>query len=304
MKLSKILDIVDGKCETKDAEVSFINDTKNAKEGEITFFSDKKFLDDLKNTKASFVLIREQDANYLPKSAKAVIVDDPYLAFALLSQEFAPKKDIISKNVVIGNGCKIADSVKFHSNIVIGDSVTIGERTIIYPNVTIYDNTIIGKNCIIHAGTVLGSDGFGYAYTKDKKAVKIHHFGRVVLGDGVEIGANCALDRGVFGDTFLDDGVKVDNLVHIGHNCEFGKDTIVTGQCGFAGSSKVGSRVTFGAQSGVAGHLQIGDNMMFAARSGVTKSIDKSGVYAGFPAKPHKEWLKEMATISKISKKK
>jgi UDP-3-O-[3-hydroxymyristoyl] glucosamine N-acyltransferase len=303
MKLSYILKLVDGKCEIDEAEISFINDTKNAKDGEITFFNDRKYLEDLKKTKASFVLVREADKEYLPKNAKAVVVEDPYLAFALLSQEFAPKKSIKSENVIIGDNCLIADDVMFHSNIVVGNSVTIGSGTIIHPNVTIYDNTIIGKNCIIHSGTVLGSDGFGYAYTKEKKAVKIYHFGRVVLGDSVEIGANCAVDRGVFGDTFLDDGVKVDNLVHIGHNCEFGKDSIVTGQCGFAGSSKIGSKVTFGAQSGVAGHLSIGDNIMFAARSGVTKDITKSGIYAGFPAKPHKEWLKEIATISKISKK-
>ena len=302
MKLSEILKAVDGVCEVEEGRVFFINDTARAKEGEITFFSDKKYIDELKTTKASFVLVREADKELLPKSAKAVVVENPYLAFATLSQLFAPKKSIISKHVVIGEGCDIDKTVVFHSNIVVGDGVSIGEGSVIYPNVTIYDNTVIGKNCIIHSGTVLGSDGFGYAYTKDKKAVKIHHFGRVVLGDGVEIGANCAVDRGVFGDTILGDGVKVDNLVHIGHNCEFGKDTIITGQCGFAGSSKVGSRVTFGAQSGVAGHLEIKDDMMFGARSGVTKTISKSGVYAGFPAKAHKQWLKEMATISKLSK--
>jgi len=303
MKLSEILKLVDGKCEADEAEVSFINDTKKAKEGEITFLNDKKYLEDSKTTKASFVLVREADKAFLPKSAKAVIVENPYLAFAILSQEFAPKKKPGSKNVIIGDNCSIDEDVVFHSNIVIGDGVTIKSGTVIYPNVTIYDNTIIGKNCIIHAGTVVGSDGFGYAYTKEKKAVKIYHFGRVVLGDDVEIGVNCAVDRGVFGDTYIDSGVKIDNLVHIGHNCEFGADSIVTGQCGFAGSSKIGSRVTFGAQSGVAGHLEVGNDMMFGARSGVTKSIPKSGIYAGFPAKPHKQWLKEVATISKISKK-
>ena len=303
IKLSKVLELVDGKCDAKDTDISAINDTSKAKEGEITFFSDKKFLDELKNTKASFVLVRESDKDFVPSNAKAIVVDDPYLAFALLSQEFAPKPKVISKNVVIGENCKIADDVVFHSNIVVGNGVSIGSGTVIYPNVTIYDNTVIGKNCIIHSGAVLGSDGFGYAYTKDRKAVKIYHFGRVVLEDSVEIGANCAVDRGVFGDTTIKSGVKIDNLVHIGHNCEFGEDSIVTGQCGFAGSSKIGSKVTFGAQSGVAGHLQISDKIMFAARSGITKSIPKSGVYAGFPAKPHKQWLKEIATISKISKK-
>jgi len=302
MKLSDVLALVDGKCEIKEGEISFINDTARAKEGELTFFSDRKFLDDLKQTKASFVLVKERDKDLLPKNAKAIVVDNPYLGFALLSRELAPKEDIVSKNIVIGNNCTIADSVVFHSNIVIGNNVTIGEGTKIHPNVTIYDNTVIGKNCILHSGSVIGSDGFGYAYTKEKKAVKIHHFGRVVLGDDVEIGANSTVDRGVFGDTLLCDGVKVDNLVQIGHNCVVGKNSVIVSQSGLAGSTIVGENVTFGAQSGTAGHMEVGDNIMFAARSGVTKSITKSGIYAGFPAKPHREWLKEVATLSKLSK--
>jgi len=302
MKLSEILKLVDGRCE-EDGEVSFINDTKNAKKGEITFFSDRKFLEDLKNTKASFVLVKEKDQELLPDSAKAVIVDDPYLAFAILSNVFAPKQKVISKNVVIGEGCDIADDVVLYSNITIGNGVKIGSGSVIYPNVTIYDNTIIGEECIIHSGAVIGSDGFGYAYTKKREPVKIHHFGRVVLANKVEIGANSTIDRGVFGDTFLDDGVKVDNLVQIGHNCKLGKNCIIVSQSGLAGSTEVGENVTFGAQSGTAGHLKVGDNVMFAARSGVTKNVLKSGIYAGFPIKTHKEWLKELATVSKLSKK-
>ncbi len=304
MKLSKILETVNGNCQVTEADVTAINDTKKAKKSEITFFSDRKFLEDLKNTKASFVLVRESDKKFLPKSANAVTVEDPYLAFALLSQLFAPKTTVKSENVTIGSDCDISSSVIFHSNIVIGNNVTIGEGTIIYPNVTVYDNTVIGKNCIIHSGSVIGSDGFGYAYTKERKPVKIHHFGRVVLCDDVEIGSNSTIDRGVFGDTILNKGVKVDNLVQIGHNCDVGENTIIVSQSGLAGSTTSGKNVTFGAQSGTAGHLKVADNVMFAARSGVTKSITKSGIYAGFPVKPHKQWLKEVATISKISKKK
>jgi UDP-3-O-[3-hydroxymyristoyl] glucosamine N-acyltransferase len=303
MRLSEILELVDGRCEVDEAEVSFINDTKKAKEGEITFFNDKKYLKDLKKTKASFVLVKDADKEFLPNSAKAIVVDDPYLAFALLSLEFAPKKVPESKNVIIGKNCSIAKDVVFHSNIVVGDGVTIKDRTVIYPNVTIYDNTVIGKDCILHSGCVIGSDGFGYAYTKNKEPIKIYHFGRVVLGDGVEVGANSTIDRGVFGDTFLDDGVKVDNLVQIGHNCKIGKNSIIVSQSGLAGSTIVGKNVIFGAQSGTSGHLEVGSGIMFAARSGVTKDIKQSGIYAGFPAKPHKQWLKEVATISKMSKK-
>ena len=288
----------------KQNKIKGLNDIKEAKEGEITFLSDKKYLEDLKSTKASFVLVKEQDREYVPKTCKAIVVDDPYLAFAKLTQIFAPKVDIKRENVVVGYNSYIDESAIIMSNVVIGNNVTIGKNVKIYPNVTIYDNTIIEDDVIIHSGSVIGSDGFGYAYESDRTPVKIVHFGRVVIKKDVEIGANCTIDRGVFGDTTIGEGSKIDNLVHIGHNCTFEKNCIVTGQCGFAGSSKIGQSVTFGAQSGVAGHLEIAPFTFVAARGGVTKNITKSGVYAGFPIKNHKIWLKEQAIISKLTKEK
>jgi len=295
---------VDFKSFIKQNNITGINDTKNAKEGEITFFSDKKFLNELKNTKASFVLIKESDAKLLPQSAKAVVVDDPYLAFAKLTQIFAPQKEIRGKNIVIGKNCEIDSSAIIMSNVVIGDNVKIGKNSKIYPNVTIYDNTIIEDDVTIHAGSVIGSDGFGYAYEKDRTPVKIVHFGRVVIKSGAEIGANVTIDRGVFNDTVIGENCKIDNLVQIGHNCILEKNCIVVSQSGLAGSTTLHQSVTVGAQGGTSGHLEIAPYTFIAARGGVTKSIKKSGIYAGFPIKEHKLWLKELATISKLTKEK
>ncbi len=288
----------------KSHAIKGIADTKTAKEGDITFLSDKKFLDDLKTTKASFALVKESDKEFVPKGCKAIVVDDPYLAFAKLTQIFAPKPKIKSENIVIGYNSKVDDTAIIMSNVVIGNSVTIGKNVKIYPNVTIYDNTIIEDDVTIHSGTVIGSDGFGYAYEKDRTPVKIVHFGRVVIKKAAEIGANCTIDRGVFNDTIIGENCKIDNLVQIGHNCELEKNCIVVSQSGLAGSTKLKECVTMGAQSGTAGHLEIAPYTFIAARGGVTKSITKSGVYAGFPIKEHKTWLKEQAKIAKLAKEK
>ena len=316
MKLSKVIEILDIKEDFEEDEIVGINDTKLAKKGEITFFSDKKYLNDLKHTKASYALIKKSDKKELPNTCKAIIVDDPYLAFALLTKEFSnpifhetsevkvSKNAIIKEKVVIGNGSIIEDNVILMPGVVIGERVIIKKGSIIYPNVTIYNDTIIGKECIIQAGAVIGSDGFGYAYTKDKKPVKIYHMGKVVLGNRVEIGANTTIDRGVFGNTYIGDDTKIDNLVQIGHNCYIEEKCIIVAQSGLAGSTILGKCVTLGAQSGTAGHLKIGAYTMVAARGGVTKSLEGGKVYAGFPIKKHKEWLKEQATISKLAKEK
>ena len=316
MKLSRILKLLKIDKEFEEDEVDGINDTTLAKRGEITFLSDKKYLNDLKTTNASYALVKESEREFVPKGCKAIVVDDPYLAFATLSKEFAKplfceKKEPqiansadIKKGVVIANGSVIEDNVLLMSGVVIGERVVIKKNSIIYPNVTIYNDTVVGEDCIIHAGSVLGSDGFGYAYTKDRQPIKIYHMGRVVLGDRVEIGANVTIDRGVFGDTYIGDDTKIDNLVQIGHNCHIEEKGIVVSQSGLAGSTTLEKCVTMGAQSGTAGHLKIGSYAMVAARGGVTKSLKGGKIYAGFPIKNHKEWLKEQAMISKLTKEK
>jgi len=313
MKLKKICEILGLECE-RDIEISSINTLQSAKEGEISFFDNPKYEKYLKTTKASAVLIRQKDADKLPEGVIALVTDEPYLKLAYLTEHFAktPWEDggyQIAKSAKVHPSAQIAKGAKIGKNsvimpgCVIGVDVEIGDNCIIYPNVTLYRDTKIGNNVKIHAGSVIGSDGFGYAHTKDGVHVKIYHLGRVVIEDDVEIGANTTVDRGVFGETVIKKGTIIDNLVQIAHNCELGEYSILTGQVGLAGSTKLGHHVIMGAQSGTAGHLEIAPMTTIAARGGVTKSIKTPGVYSGFPLMPHKQWLKLQGLLSRLLKK-
>jgi UDP-3-O-[3-hydroxymyristoyl] glucosamine N-acyltransferase len=207
------------------------------------------------------------------------------------------QKVYIGKNTIIGNDCTIM------AGAYIGDDVKIGDNTIIYPNVTVYRDCKIGSDCIIHAGTVIGSDGFGFANTKDGKYIKIYQNGNVEIGNDVEIGANCTIDRAVFKTTKIDNGVRIDNLVHIGHNCKIGTGSILVSQVGLSGSTTLNHYVVMGGQSATAGHLEIGDFATIAARGGVSKSIEGGKIYGGFPLTLQNEWLKTQAKLAKFFKK-
>jgi len=203
----------------------------------------------------------------------------------------------IGKNSVIGSDCTIM------AGAFIGDNVTIGNNTIIYPNVTIYRDCKVGNDCIIHAGTVVGSDGFGFANTKDGKYIKIYQNGNVEIGNDVEIGANCTIDRAVFKTTKIDSGVRIDNLVHIGHNCKISSGCILVSQVGLSGSTTLHPYVVMGGQSGTSGHLEIAPFTTIAARGGVTKTIhEPKKQWAGFPLFEHRQWLKLQGKISNLLK--
>ena len=297
-----------------DFEISAINTLMDASPDEISFFDNKKYIDTVGQTKAGAVFIEEAFAKLLPDTTIALISDEPYLKMAkasfffkkpLIREGLASHIDptaTIAQNVHIGNGAVIGENVTILSGAVIGEEVQIGADSIIYPNVTIYNDVKIGKHCTIHAGTVVGSDGFGYAHTKMGEHVKIYHNGKVIIEDHVEIGANTAIDRAVFGATIIKKGSKIDNLIQIGHNCEIGEHCIIVSQVGISGSSKLGRNVVMGGQSATAGHLEIADFVTIAARGGVTKSIRQKDVYSGFPLMRHKDWLKLQAKISKLLK--
>jgi UDP-3-O-[3-hydroxymyristoyl] glucosamine N-acyltransferase len=308
LELSLSLDI--------DSNISGINTLSLAKNNEISFFENPKYLKDLEKTKASAVLLKDEFKKYLPDGVIALVSNEPYLKLALLSKFFAPKpfesngedaiigeNSQIMPNVYIGKNTIIGSNVTIMSNSYIGDFVTVGDNTLIHPNVTIYRDCKVGSNVILHSGSVVGSDGFGFAHTMDGKHIKIYQNGNVVIGNDVEIGANTTIDRAVFGSTFIKDGVKIDNLVQIGHNCEIGEFSIIVAQSGISGSSILGRNVVMGGQSATAGHLKIGAFATVAARGGVTKSIEGSKTYSGFPIMEHKLWLKLQAKISKLLKK-
>ena len=311
--LKEICEYLDINCENDD-EISGINTLQDANKNEISFLENPKYEKYLKNTKAKAVLIRSQDADKLPANTVALITDEPYLKLAYLTKLFAkePWEDggyqvafsaKVHPSVQLGKGARIGKNSVIMPGCIIGPDVDIGENCIIYPNVTIYRDTKIGNNVKIHAGSVIGSDGFGYAHTKDGKHVKIYHLGYVEIEDDVEIGANTTIDRGVFGKTIIKKGSIIDNLVQIGHNCEIGEGSILVSQVGLSGSSKLGHHVVMGGQSATAGHLEIAPMTTIAARGGVTKSIKQPGTYSGFPLMPHKQWLKLQGILSRFLKK-
>ncbi len=314
MKISHLVGKLEVLYHDKDFLVTAINTLVDAKENEISFFDNKRYIEDLKKTSAKAVFIAEEFVEHLPANTAAIICKNPYLSMARATAYFAkpliregekPQLDesiMIGINVHIGNGVKIGKNVTILDGSYIGEDVSIGEGSLIHPNVTLYNDTVIGKECIIHSGAVIGSDGFGYAHTSTGEHIKIHHSGHVKLEDKVEIGANSAIDRAVFSVTLIKSGTKIDNLVQIGHNCEIGAQTIIVSQAGVSGSTTLGQNVVMGGQSATAGHLKIGDFATIAARGGVTKSIEGGKVYSGFPLMIHSQWLKQQAKIAKFFK--
>ena len=320
MKLGEIAELIG--CTVigdENIEIKGVSEIHKAEKGEITFFTNPKYRKFLKETKASAVL-----TGSLLKDLKIsqLICDEPYVAFAKLLKIFYPEElpaPQISPNakiedkVQIGKNCYIGDGAYISSKTVIGDNVYIfpgvyigkecfiGDNTVIFPNVSIYDRVKIGRFVRIHSGTVIGSDGFGYAFSKkEKKIYKIPQTGGVIIEDFVEIGSNTTIDRGTIGNTEIGEGTKIDNLVQIGHNVKIGKYCFIVSQVGISGSTKIGDFVTLAGKVGVAGHIEIGNNITVAAKSGVTKSLKEPGTYAGFPAKPYREWRKIQALVDRL----
>lgn len=316
MLLSEICKEIGLELKSDDLEISGIHTLSEARNCELSFFNNEKYKDSLPDTKAAAVLIESKYANLLPKTTIALITDDPYLKLAFASKLFAYKLQAKDEKPHMGKNCDISPKATFGVNVTLGDDVTImagayigdnaiiGNNTLIYPNVIIYHHCHIGSKCIIHSGTVVGSDGFGFAHTKMGEHVKIYQNGNVVIEDDVEIGANCAIDRAVFGSTTIKKGAKLDNLIQIAHNCEIGEYSILTAQVGLAGSTILGRNVVMGGQSASAGHLKIGNFAQIAGMSGVTKSIDGGKVYGGFPAIEQKEWLRNQAKLNLLLKSK
>ena len=284
----------------------------NSSENDLSFFSNIRYLNDLKKIKAKACLIQEKFISFLPESCHPIIVKDPYLALAFVSNLFNDEKiqsnGVISKNTSIDSKSKIEKNVQINSytiishkteikectyigsNSSIGPNVIIGKNVVIHDNVSI-SNSIIMENCIIKSGARIGGTGFGFEM-KTKK--KINHSGNVVIGKNSSIGSNTTIDRAVFDSTSVGEFSNIDNLVQIAHNVNIGNYAVIAAQVGIAGSTKIGNYVTIGGQAGISGHLKIGHNVTIAGKSGVTKNIDDNSIIAGFPAKDIKLWKKEI----------
>ncbi len=318
MKLSAIAKAIGLSFEGEDLEISGIHTLNEAIAGQITFLDNPKYIPDLEKTNASAVLCDRASVAQVPVGCIALVDEEPYLKLALASKLFAPKVietdgpdaiigegSFVSEKAFVGTGAVIGKNVKILPGTFIGCYAKIGDNTIVHANVTVYRDCEIGKECIIHSGTVIGSDGFGFAHTKLGEHVKIYQNGNVVVEDDVEIGANCAIDRAVFGTTYIRKGCKIDNLVQFGHNVDIGEYSILVAQCGIAGSSKLGRNVVMGGQSATAGHLEIAPFTTFAARSGITNDVKQSGkTYGGFPLMEQRQWLKLQAKLARLLKSK
>lgn len=316
MKLSQICQEINLEFSEQDIDIKGLHTLSEATSSQISFFSDKSYIDNLATTKAGAVFISLKYASLLPSSTIALITDEAYLKLAETSKIFAYKLSTtggtanfgktchIDTKASFGKGVVLGDNVMLMAGVYIGDNVSIGSNTLIYPNVTIYHDSMIGENCIIHAGTVIGSDGYGFAHTKEGKHVKIYQNGNAVIENDVEIGANCVIDRAVFGSTYIRKGTKLDNLIQVGHNCDIGQHSLMAGQSGMAGSTITGRNLVMGGQSACSGHVKLDDFVTIAGKSGVTKSLEGGKTYAGFPAIEIKKWLKLQAKLAFLLKRK
>ncbi|PPR76959.1 MAG: UDP-3-O-acylglucosamine N-acyltransferase [Alphaproteobacteria bacterium MarineAlpha2_Bin1] len=311
--------------DTKELDGSvLINDVSYlgaASKGNISFMDDKSLINELKKTKSEFCFISKKYISYAPKFISLLICEQPRTAFAMAAQKFYPdisdlsmiykldssKKNLdvhktskISDNTYISEDVKIGKNTIIGPNTVLGKGVVLGNNCLIHPNVTI-THSLIGSNVEIFPGTRIGQDGFGFI-PSTKKHLKIPQLGRVLIGDNVNIGANCTIDRGAGPDTIIGDGCFLDNLVHIAHNVTLGTGCIIAGQVGIAGSTNIGDYVMIAGQGGISGHLNIGSGSKFAVKSGVINDIPPGGTYGGFPAIPIRDWHRQTLTLKNISK--
>lgn len=321
LTLQEIADLCDGELNGDPAgEITGVASLDEAVEGEIAFYNNPKYMPRLRSTRASAVFV---PTDFSEKTSAAQIrVGDPSKAFEQVVLKLAPKPVTfpagIHSTAIVDPSAKIGARVSLQPYVVIEANVSIGDETVIgagsylghetkigsgcliYPNVTIRERTIVGSRVIIHSGAVVGADGFGFEF-KDGRQRKIPQIGVVQIDDNVEIGANTTIDRARFGRTWIQEGVKIDNLVQIAHNVVIGKHTVIAAQAGISGSVRIGERVSMAGQVGITGHATIGDGAMIVAQSGVSKNIP-GGVWFGYPAVPIEDARKQFAWIHRLGK--
>jgi UDP-3-O-[3-hydroxymyristoyl] glucosamine N-acyltransferase len=297
--------------------ISGLAGIEGAREDDITFVSNERFIPLLKKTKAAAAIVAQEIADV---SLPLLITPNPLLAMAKILTLFTARPYVsggvsaaawvspsaqVSEDatiypfVCIGDEVRIGPRVTIYPGASIGPQVTIGEDSIIHPQVTIYPRCVLGKRVIVHGGTVIGADGFGFV--KDGEVnVRIPQVGIVEIEDDVEIGANCCIDRATFGKTLIKKGVKIDNLVQIAHNVQIGEHSIIVAQVGISGSTKLGKNVTLAGQVGLVDHIEIGDNVMIGAQSGIGKDVPANQIVLGTPHLPRWQFLRVAAVWTKL----
>ncbi|MEY2440015.1 MAG: UDP-3-O-[3-hydroxymyristoyl] glucosamine N-acyltransferase [Verrucomicrobiota bacterium] len=288
--------------------------------GEITFFANPKYAAQLRRTRATAVFVPLDFTESV--TASTIRVANPAQAFQQVVLRFAPppitfapgvhssavidpsaklgQRVSIQPYVVIESGVQVGDDTVIGAGTYVGHDTALGQKCMIYPNVTIRERTKIGARVIIHSGTVIGADGFGFEPSQGGYE-KVPQIGIVQIDDDAEIGANTTIDRARFGRTWIQKGVKIDNLVQIAHNVVIGENTVIAAQAGFAGSVRVGQRVLIGGQAGIIGHIEIGDGTAVGAQTGVSKNIS-GGAWWSTPAVPLADALEHLAWVRRLGK--
>ncbi|MBX2872688.1 MAG: UDP-3-O-(3-hydroxymyristoyl)glucosamine N-acyltransferase [Saprospiraceae bacterium] len=318
-----LADLLDGIVEgNPDVSVNRPSKIEEGEPGSISFLGNLKYEEYAYTTKASILLVSKDFKPRQTVQATLLRVDNVYASIQQLLQHFGQASNrpaniaeqasihesaelgkevsigaftILQKGVKVGTGCQI------HEQVYLGENVQIGEQVILYPGVKIYANAVIGDRVIIHANAVVGSDGFGFVPQEDGHYKKVAHVGNVVIEDDVEIGANTTIDRGTMGSTLIKRGVKLDNLIQIGHNVVIDEDTVIAAQTGVAGSTKIGKGCRIGGQVGFVGHVTIADGTQIQAQSGIAGAIKEPGTALfGSPAIPYRDYIRSYAVFKKL----
>lgn len=319
MRATELAELVGGELlGGDDPEISGLADLNSSENGQIAYVADKGKLAQLAGSRASLLLVPKK----FPELDRPHIrVDDPLWAATVIQHRLAARDFLatgIHPSAVVGSGClipqevaiaplvclgervKIGRRVIIGAGCVIGDDVVIGDDTFLHPNVTVLARSLLGARVIVHSGTVIGSDGFGYAHDRQGRHLKRLHVGHVQIDDDVELGANVCVDRATFGRTWIKRGTKIDNLVQVAHNVEIGEDSILVSQSGISGSTVLGNGVILGGKAAIGGHLKIGNRVTAAGKAGVAADVGDGQVVAGFPAIPHKQWLRAVTLFPRL----
>jgi len=287
---------------------------------DVSFLANPKYTPQVEITGAGAVILTE--GVDIKRSDIAILrAKDAYVAYTLALKLFFPQPPIIAgihPTAVIDESAQVDENVEIHANVAIGRNCVIDSGVKIFPNVTMYDGVKIGRDTVIHSGvsirekceigarciiqnnSTIGSHGFGYARTSDKKWLKIPQVGRVVIEDDVEIGANSSIDCASVGESRIKRGTKIDNLVQIGHSCTVGEDALICAQTGLAGSSVIGDRVILAGQVGIAGHLKVGDDAVLTAKSATSHDVEPGKTISGIPGFDNREWLRSTAAFRRL----
>ncbi|MEJ8474288.1 UDP-3-O-(3-hydroxymyristoyl)glucosamine N-acyltransferase [Roseibium algae] len=311
----------------KDLMVSGVAPVEDAAPGSLVFFDNTSYLDKLGETRAAACLVGRKHKDKVPEGVAVLLCREPYRSWALVLAKLYPAAMVprpvtgsgISDRAVVDPSASLEEGVVVESGAVIGANVDIGSGTVVRANAVIDDGVCIGRDCVIgvnssvqhalignrvyvHPGVCIGQDGFGYAMGPGGH-LKVPQIGRVIIQDDVEIGANTTVDRGANRDTMIGEGTKIDNQVQIGHNVVIGRHCVIVSQVGLSGSCTLEDFVAIGGQTGVRGHVTIGMGAQIAGVSIVNDDVPAGGRYGGTPAKPVKQWFRELAAIRKLAER-